>query len=48
MKPSAYYNRIMRVMKERMKFTLLTRGCSDNLTDRASGKNKLPHNSLAA
>jgi arsenic resistance protein ArsH len=36
MKPSAYYNRIVDVMEELMKFTLLTRGCSDYLTDRYS------------
>src|SRR5690554_1252314 len=36
MKPSSYYNRIVDVMEELMKFTLLTRGCSDYLTDRYS------------
>ncbi|WP_028303046.1 arsenical resistance protein ArsH [Oceanospirillum maris] len=36
MKPSAYYNRIVDVMEELVKFTLLTRGCSDYLTDRYS------------
>lgn len=36
MKPSAYYNRIVDVMEELMKFTLLTRGCSEYLTDRYS------------
>lgn len=36
MKPSPYYNRIVDVMEELMKFTLLTRGCSDCLTDRYS------------
>jgi arsenic resistance protein ArsH len=36
MKPSPYYNRIVDVMEELMKFTLLTRGCSDYLTDRYS------------
>ncbi|WP_116473986.1 arsenical resistance protein ArsH [Zobellella maritima] len=36
MKPSSYYNRIVDVMEELMKFTLLTRGCSDYLTNRYS------------
>lgn len=36
MKPSAYYNRIVDVLEELMKFTLLTRGSSDYLTDRYS------------
>ncbi len=36
MKPSAYYNRIVDVMEELMKFTLLTRGSSDYLTNRYS------------
>lgn len=36
MKPSAFYDRIVDVMEELMKFTLLTRGCSDYLTDRYS------------
>ena len=36
MKPSAYYRRIVDVMEELMKFTLLTRGCAAYLTDRYS------------
>jgi arsenic resistance protein ArsH len=36
MKPSAYYNRIVDVMEELMKFTLLTRDASAYLTDRYS------------
>lgn len=36
MKPSAYYNRIVDVMEELYKFTLLTRGQSDYLTNRYS------------
>ncbi|OTG82305.1 arsenical resistance protein ArsH [Acinetobacter sp. ANC 4648] len=36
MKPSPYYTRIVDVMEELYKFTLLTRGQSDYLTDRYS------------
>jgi arsenic resistance protein ArsH len=36
MKPSPYYDRVVDVMEELMKFTLLTRGASGYLTDRYS------------
>jgi arsenic resistance protein ArsH len=36
MKPSAYYDRIVDVMEELMKFTVLTRGSAAYLTDRYS------------
>jgi arsenic resistance protein ArsH len=36
MKPSSYYDRIVDVMEELVKFTLLTRGISSYLTDRYS------------
>lgn len=36
MKPSSYYDRIVDVMEELMKFTLLTRDCADYLVDRYS------------
>ncbi|MCI4680647.1 arsenical resistance protein ArsH [Rhodoblastus acidophilus] len=36
MKPSAYYDRVVDVMEELVKFTLLTRGCSNYLVDRYS------------
>ncbi len=36
MKPSAYYDRIVDVMEELVKFTLLTRDCKDTLVDRYS------------
>jgi arsenic resistance protein ArsH len=36
MKPSPYYDRVVDVMEEMMKFTPLTRDCSTYLTDRYS------------
>jgi arsenic resistance protein ArsH len=36
MKPSPYYDRMVDVMEELVKFTLLTRGCADYLVDRYS------------
>ena len=36
MKPSPYFNRMVDVMEELMKFTLLTRSCRDYLVDRYS------------
>jgi len=36
MKPSSYYDRIVDVMEELVKFTLLVRGRSEALTDRYS------------
>lgn len=36
MKPSSYYDRVVDVMEELIKFTLLTRGCSNYLVDRYS------------
>ncbi|WP_457772026.1 arsenical resistance protein ArsH [Phycobium rhodophyticola] len=36
MKPSPFYDRIVDVMEELVKFTVLTRGVSDQLTDRYS------------
>lgn len=36
MKPSPYYDRVVDVMEELMKFTLLTRDCADYLVDRYS------------
>jgi arsenical resistance protein ArsH len=36
MKPSAYYDRIVDVMEELVKFTLLTRDSADYLVDRYS------------
>ena len=36
MKPSSYYDRMVDVMEELVKFTLLTRGCADYLVDRYS------------
>ena len=36
MKPSSYYDRVVDVMEELVKFTVLTRGCADYLVDRYS------------
>jgi len=36
MRPSPYYDRLVDVMEELMKFTYLTRGVTDHLTNRYS------------
>lgn len=36
LKPSSYYDRVVDVMEELVKFTLLTRGCKEYLVDRYS------------
>ncbi|MBY3246131.1 arsenical resistance protein ArsH [Rhizobium laguerreae] len=40
MKPSSYYDRVVDVCEELVKFTLLTRDCSSYLTDRYSERNE--------
>jgi len=48
MKPSAYYDRVVDVMEELVKFTLLTRGASAYLTSRYSErKEELEKQSLS-
>ena len=42
MKPSPFYNRIVDVMEELVKFTRLTRGCRDYLVDRYSERVETP------
>jgi arsenic resistance protein ArsH len=41
MKPSAYYDRVVDVMEELVKFTLLPRGASASLTSRYSEQEQL-------
>ena len=36
MKPSSFYNRLVDVMEELVRFTVLTRDIKDNLVDRYS------------
>lgn len=36
MKPSPYYDRVVDIMEELVKFTLMSRDCSDYLTNRYS------------
>ncbi len=47
MKPSAFYNRIVDVMEELVKFTLLTRDLKDYLTDRYSERVESPEQQSA-
>jgi arsenic resistance protein ArsH len=44
MKPSSYYDRVVDVMEELVKFTLLTRDVSGYLTDRYSERKESTEN----
>lgn len=48
MKPSAYYDRVVDVMEELFKFTLLMRGRTDYLTDRYSERNERQMKAICA
>jgi arsenic resistance protein ArsH len=48
MRPSSYYDRVVDVMEELFKFTLLTRGRSDYLTDRYSERSERALRSINA
>lgn len=47
-KPSAYYGRVVDVMEELVKFTLLTRGASAYLTSRYSKRKEQLEKKLAS
>ncbi|EEE38511.1 arsenical resistance protein ArsH [Rhodobacteraceae bacterium KLH11] len=47
MKPSAFYNRVVDVMEELVKFTLLTRDLKDHMTDRYSERTESPEQQSA-
>ncbi len=48
MKPSAYYDRLVDVTEELVRFTLLTRGCADYLVDRYSERKSVQQMAGAA
>lgn len=48
MKPFSFYERVVNIMKELIKFTIITRGISEHLTDRYSERKETAKNGKPA